>query len=226
MQFEAKLTLDGLMTLIAGVIAFIAVIIQIRSSSKQVQGQIEAQRVAEREERERQKRAVAGAILSEIDNTYRYLIRDVRDFLRTIEPANVDLRTICVKAFVARFPILDANAAKIGDLGEQAAESVVGFYSCVRAYLISLENFALSRERWLDNPDKVLLENVTREYLSHVKNTLPSLIWLAHLVCGELCSTLSKKFESPRIAVAAENMDALREEITKMGDGAIFVPGR
>jgi hypothetical protein len=40
MQFETKLTLDGLMTLIAGIIAFVAVIIQIRSSSKQLHDQM------------------------------------------------------------------------------------------------------------------------------------------------------------------------------------------
>jgi len=224
MQFEAKLTLDGLMTLIAGLIAFIAVIIQIRSSSKQVQDQIKAQRDAEREERERQKRAVASAILSEIDGTYRYLLRDVRDFLRQIDPDKVDLRTMLIKSFVARFPILDANAGKIGDLGEQAVASVVGFYSCTRAYLISVDNFALSRERWLEKPDDGLLEDTTREYLSHVKNTIPSLIWLAHEVSKELCGILSRKFESPWIAVAAEDTDALREEITQMGDGETFEP--
>jgi hypothetical protein len=226
MPFEAKLTLDGLMTLIAGVIAFIAVILQIRSSSRQVQDQIKAQREAQEAERERQKRAVASAILSEIDNTYRYLLRDVRDFLKAVDPDKVDLHTISIKSFAARFPILDANAGRIGELGEQAAESVVGFYACIRAYLIYLDNFALGHERWSERPDDNALEDRTRQYLSHVKNTLPSLICLAHEVSKELCNILSRKFESPWIAVADENVSALKEEITKMGDGEIFDPER
>jgi len=42
---------------------------------------------------------------------------------------------------------------------------------------------------------------------------------------AELCRILSITFKAPDIAVAVEDMDALREEITKMGDGAIFEPG-
>jgi sensor domain CHASE-containing protein len=78
MQFEAKLTLDGLMTLVAGVIAFIAVIIQIHSSSKQLQDQMDAQRDAEQDELERKKRAVATAIDFEIDSIYRTFVRSVK----------------------------------------------------------------------------------------------------------------------------------------------------
>ena len=210
------------MTLLAGIIAFAAVIIQIRSSSRQVREQITAQRDAEREETERQKRAVANAILSEIDETYRFLLRDVHGFLRTIDPKRENLRDILIKSFVARFPILDANAGKIGDLGEDTVGNVVGSYSCIRAYLISLDNFALSHERWLSKPGDALLEERTREFLSDVKNAIPSLICLAHEASKELCNILSKKFEAPGIALAAEDMDALREEVTKMGDGGII----
>jgi hypothetical protein len=217
-------TPDGVMTLAAGVIAFVAVIIQIRSSSKQVQDQIKAHRDAEQEERERQKRAVASAILFEIDSSYRYLLRDVREFLRTVDPEKEELRTLGIKPLVARFPVLDANAVRIGDLGEHAAADVVWFYSGIRAYLASLDAFALSHEQWLGKPDDALLEHKTRAYLSHAKNTIPSLIYLAHEVSRELCRISSRPFKSPSIAVAAEDMNALREEITKMGDGAIFEP--
>ena len=227
-ELGGSLSIDGLATigttLVAAATGFLAILYQIRSSSIQLREQMADQHLASAAETERQKRAVASAILFEIDGTYRFLLRDVRDFLRAVDPANVDLRTLAVKSFAVRFPILDANAGKIGDLSEETVANVVGLYSCLNAYLISLDNFARSHERWLSEPDNRLLEEHTREYLSHVKNTIPSLICTAHETSRELCNILSRKFESPWIAIAAENMDALREEITKMGDGEIFEP--
>jgi hypothetical protein len=102
-------TPDGIMTLIAGVLAFAAVQWQMW------------------DQRSRQKRAVASAILFEIDATYRYLLREVSKWLKLIDPESVDLRSVAIKSFVARFPILDANAGKIGDLGERTVPSVVRF---------------------------------------------------------------------------------------------------
>ena len=81
-DWRKRFTPDGDLTLVAAAIAFIAVIIQIRSSSKQVQDQIKAQRDAEREEQERQKRAVATAILFEIDLIYRSMIRDTGEAIQ------------------------------------------------------------------------------------------------------------------------------------------------
>lgn len=128
MQFEAKLTLDGLMTLIAGVIAFAAVIIQIRSSSRQLRDQIKAQRDAEREEQERQKQSVATAILIEIDHVYRLISDQVHadDFdIHYLIPPN-------------RFVVFEANAGYLGSLGSDLAQTIVRFYGeAVRHFLAS-----------------------------------------------------------------------------------------
>jgi hypothetical protein len=126
MQFEAKLTLDGIMTLVAGVIAFIAVIIQIRSSSKQVQDQMKAQRDAEREEQERQMQSVATAVLFEIDHVYRLISDQVHadDFnIRYLIPPN-------------RFIVFEANAGHLGSLGSDLARAIVRFYGEAGRYFL------------------------------------------------------------------------------------------
>ena len=93
-DWSKGLTPDGAMTLVAAAIAFIAVIWQIRSSSKQVQEQIRAQRDAERKERERQRKAVATAILFEIDGFYAGYLRQPRDFLAGKDIENVGLPAV------------------------------------------------------------------------------------------------------------------------------------
>ena len=131
MQFEAKLTLDGLMTLIAGLMAFAAVIIQIRSSSRQVREQITSQRDAEREEQDRQSRAVAAAILFEIDNVYRLIFDQVNadDFnLRYLIPPN-------------RFVVFEANAGYLGSLGNDLAQAIVRFYGVAARHFLTSQQY-------------------------------------------------------------------------------------
>ena len=126
MQFEAKLTLDGLMTLAAGIIAFFAVIIQIRSSSRQLRDQIKDQRDAEREEQERQKQSVATAILFEIDHVYRLISDQVHagDFnIRYLIPPN-------------RFVVFEANAGYLGSLGSDLAQTIVRLYGEAGRYFL------------------------------------------------------------------------------------------
>jgi hypothetical protein len=225
MQFEAKLTLDGLMTLVAGLIAFTAVIIQIRSSSKQVEDQIKAQRDAEREERERQKRVVASGILFEIDGLYRWLLRDVRNFLRDVDPEKEDLRLLEAKPSGTNpFVVFAANAGRIGELHEPIAENVVRFYMGAQASLYGIERYDKARDRCLADPSEEW-EDLARQWLGNVKRGLPPLIVIAYNVCQQLCVVLSIRFQAPRIAVAAEDMEAVRQEITKMGDGVMFEPG-
>jgi hypothetical protein len=224
MQFEAKLTLDGLMTLIAGIIAFAAVIIQIRCSSKQVRDQIRAQRDAEREEQERQKRVVAGALLFEIDGLYRWLLRDVRDFLRDVNPETEELSGLEAKPVGTNpFVVFEGNAGRVGELEGPLVENVVRFYMGARAGLYMIERYDGARTRYLAEPSAER-EDLARQCLENVKRGIPPLIVIAYEACRQLCELLTIEFKVPRIAVATENMDALRQEITKMGYGEIFEP--
>ena len=146
MQYDPKLTLDGLMTLVAGVIAFIAVIIQIRSSSKQVQDQIKAQRDAEREERERQKRTVATAILYEIDSFYVFELDLDEKKLASWDGANnsfpiaAGLRTNVSEIYKGVSPLL-------GSLNAKSVTAIVKFYAMVGTYEGMWRNYQYSLDK-------------------------------------------------------------------------------
>jgi hypothetical protein len=129
MQFEAKLSLDGLMTLVAGIIAFVAVIIQIRSSSRQVQDQIKAQRDAEREERERQKRALATALVFEIDHCYRAYLPRALTLARGLRGNTLDPKAgVAIRFEAASFDVYSGNVQSLGTLGAEASGPVIRFY--------------------------------------------------------------------------------------------------
>jgi hypothetical protein len=233
---------DGDLTLVAGAIAFVAVIFQIRSSSKRVQNQIEAQHRAQKEEQDRQKRVVASGILFEIDGLYRWLLRDVRDFLRDVDPEKEDLTWLEAKAVpTSQFAVFAANAGRIGELDEPIVENAVRFYMSVQAISYGIERYDEARRRYLaarshegEDIRRRLLENFmgnvefedpARQWLGNVKRGLPPLVLIAYNVCQQLCAVLSISFEAPRIAVAAEDMHAVRQEIIKAGGGTIFEHG-
>jgi len=175
LQFEAKLTLDGLMTLVGGIIAFAAVIIQIRSSSKQLDDQMKAQQESEREERERQKRAIARAIICEIDSFYRF----------DLEPAEKSLssRDVGVNSFPTAMwkrgnasEIYKANSQILGSLNSKSVFAIVTFYGMVGSY----EGLFRDYQRCLDviafasNPPQNIVED-TRERLDAIRGLIPEL---------------------------------------------------
>jgi hypothetical protein len=108
-------TPDGIMTLIAGVLAFAA-----------VQCQMWDQRRTSRQEQDRQNRAVATAILLEIDQVNRLMSDQVHadDFnIRYLIPPN-------------RFVVFEANAGYLGSLGSDLAQAIVRFYGEAGRYFL------------------------------------------------------------------------------------------
>jgi hypothetical protein len=182
MQFEAKLTLDGLMTLIAGLTAFVAVIIQIRSSSKQLHDQMKSQRDAEREERERQKRAIATVILYEIDNFYMIELELVEKKLAGWDGANDHLPTaISFRANTAE--IYKAVSPILGSLNAKSVSAIVKFYSMVGSYEGQWRDYQYCLDKlWLPGTPPVISEAFAKhakEQLEGIRKMIPGLKKLA-----------------------------------------------
>ena len=213
MQFEAKLTLDGLMTLIAGIIAFAAVIIQIRSSSKQVRDQIRAQRDADREEQERQRKAVATAILFEIDDFYYFHLRGVHGYLEGIARKGELLEVVRIPPSL--FDVYRGNTPMLGDLPDEVVEVVVHFYSKAEQFLALREDYRAERERHAEpasHPD----DRKEKTLFGHLRDSLPGLKRAAYAACERLCGFTGVEFKAPRIAIAAEEIAILNRETERI----------
>ena len=200
MQFEAKLTLDGLMTLVAGIIAFGAVIIQIRSSSKQLHDQLKAQRDSEREESERQKRAVAAALLVEIDDFYEYFLRNlwegrerIRGAIEVLNMPPLELGPIPSTAFV----MYRATAHRVGILSIATAKSVVGLYNFMAGFVDTYESYrrAWSPERRAADPE---METKSRD----IFDLVPKLILDSYGTCEKLSKEQTMPFENSACNIA------------------------
>jgi hypothetical protein len=124
---------DGTAAIVAGVIGFIAIIRQTRSSERNVRKQLEAEKSARAEERKAQIRAIATSLLAEI--------RGFRNF--HIEPIlGRDRATLTVKILDAAFTIYPANAHRIGDLGAGTCEAVVSFYDFALEHLAKMRRYS------------------------------------------------------------------------------------
>lgn len=135
-QLGRSLSVDGLAmigtTLVAAAAGFLAILYQVRSSSRQLRDQIEADRARAAHEKEEQKRAIAAAIVNEIDNICLELdqVQDnIKHALQT--PGRFPL-AIGFRANTSL--IYKAIAPSLGILSAEAVSAIVRFYSKMGSY--------------------------------------------------------------------------------------------
>lgn len=163
-------------------------------------------------EQKRQRLAVTRAILFEIDTFYRYHFRDPTKFLEGVDPRECELPV--VKSLHARpFPVYQGNTARLGELDEEAAESIIRFYEGAQSHVTTIRDYKAARERYLRGESADISETEARTLLSQMKNSLPELTKLTYVVCSQLCRLTQVPFESQRIAVAGEKLSL--EEIKR-----------
>lgn len=192
---DPKLTLDGIMTLTAGAIAFIAVWLQIRSSRKQVEHQLDAERQARILESERQTRAVARALLFEIVNFYRYYRGHVRPLLDPL-----DIETCLPPTLSAPssdfFGVYQGSANQLGSFEPLLIEKVVRSYGLSAWLLSSIREYTLSLSRELERQHSVSQSSTPRKLLKQIKALMYETDGAAVAAMQELCKIASVPFDS------------------------------
>jgi hypothetical protein len=182
---------DGVLTLVAGVIAFVAVIIQIRSSSKQVRDQIKAQRETEREEQEREKRAVASALSAEIDDFYKFFLKGLwEQRTKVCGPIALSMKPPAELGPVpsTAFLVYRSTAHQLGLLRGVTVRSVVSLYNFTASFV---DHYEMYRKAWSPMKDFDDPELATK--LRDIFDALPSLI----LDSDRTCELLAKEQEIP-----------------------------
>lgn len=201
---EWKLTLDGLMTLIAGVIAFTAVIIQIRSSSKQLQEQMKAQRGGQREEQERQKQSVATAILFEIDSIYAQFVDFAED------------RSLLPESLGTGFPVFTGNAMQLGLLDHDTVAAVVRFYGEIKEHFLTAQALAARLRSIADkqasfslgDPRLGTILSIQERQKRNAQDGIAQLGPLARDACSRLCAVS----RVPRGSIRALGMSSVNSD--------------
>jgi hypothetical protein len=184
-------TFQGVATLVGVFVALVAVIWQVRSSSKHIQDQIKAQREAEREDQERQKRAVASALSAEIDDFYKFFLKGMWEQRTKIcspiallmkRPA--ELGPVPSTAFL----VYRATAHQLGLLGAATVKSVVGLYNFTASFV---DQYEIYRKAW--SPLSTFEHSDLATKLRDIFDALPSLI----LVSDRTCELLAKEQDVP-----------------------------
>ncbi len=192
---EWKLTLDGLMTLLAGIIAFAAVIIQIRSSSRSVTAQMQADRDTRLDEERRGRQAVARALLFEILNFYRIYQEQVRKPLDSGSPNAVQFPTLGSPGPGA-FDVYRANAGKLGQFDDQIVQSVVTFYVEAEWFVSTLDSYNRSVYRELELYQTIKMGSAPVIHLARLRERVSKLEQAALSACRNLCSIACISYDS------------------------------
>lgn len=195
--FDPRLTLDGLMTLVAGIIAFVAVLLQIRSSGNQIQQQLRADREARIQEEERHKRAVARAILFEILNFYVHYEKYVRPHIEQVDAESCTPPTISAPE-PNSFSVYRGNASTLGEFEQDAAEETVRFYGLAQRFLATVEDYSRSLELELQLYKGVGKGSAPRKHLSQMQELMHPMAVSAIDACRKLSGAAGLRFESLR----------------------------
>lgn len=171
LTFEPKLTLDGLMTLVAGVVAFIAILLQISSSRRQVERQLLAQKEARALEEKRLRESVARALLCEIANFYGYYRTQVRPALDRVDVENCMPPTLSAPG-VGFFAVYCGNADTLGTFDHLLVEKVVQFYGLAELLLTSIRDYTWNLDREFERVRSVQPSSAPRRLLKQIQNIM------------------------------------------------------
>lgn len=205
--WKSGLSNDAIVVLFVGLIAFLAVMIQ-----------IEEDRIKGFEGQERERKAVATALLFEIDGFCSTYLCQPRDLL-TGKGVAADALPKFTSIGPNQFPIYRGNASKVGELPTDCVLAPVGFFQQADSILSNLSDYSstLERQRRMrlgastrtttDNIlDLKMEESLARMQLGRIKSVLPEAIKAAYLICHTLCEFAGVPFEYPPITVARERL--------------------
>jgi hypothetical protein len=215
--WKSGLSNDAIVVLFVGLIAFLAVMIQ-----------IEEDRTRRLEDQESETKAVATALLFEIDGFYATYLRQPRELLMGKDVAK-DALPRFASIGPNQFPVYRGNASNIGGLPVECVLGLVGFFQQADSILSNLADYASTLERQrrfrLEASTRRTLDNVlvlnveeslARTQLGRIKSVLPEAIKAAHLICHTLCEFVGVPFEYPAVTVAAERLS-----VDKIGDSLL-----
>jgi hypothetical protein len=179
--------------------------------------QLADQHRASASESEAQKKAVTSAILFEIDSIFRSMIRETG---KTLE--DTSNQESVVKPHCLWFPVYEGNSSNLGRLPANIAQEIVGVYGGLRRYFVTLEQYssAVINVHAAHDHGRVDWEKLALGYRTEVVSATPALTLMIYHASKHLCEYAGVKFESPTVAVAAEDVDLLIKKVAQTAGSA------
>jgi hypothetical protein len=195
--FEPRLTLDGLMTLAAGVIAFIAVILQVRSSRRDLERQLREDKEAHARAEEVRKQAVARSLLFEVVSFYTYYYRYLSPILDGLDTES------CLPPSVSApssdfFAVYRGNTDYLGGFDHALVEKIVRFYGRAEWLFTSIREYTWSLDRELERQKNVAAGSAPRKLLQQIQKLMYETDTAAVEAMKKLCEVAGVSFDSLR----------------------------
>ncbi len=200
-SFDPKLTWDGLLTFLGGVLAFFAILYQVRRADQGLQKQLNVEKQARQDEAEDRRRRVAIALLFEIDDHYKSNVRDLVKYLE--EHANDPSPTVIKSTNVNPFPVYVGNVNMLGALPPCLVEVIVNYYGLLRVYVATFNHYSQGYEMWLAGNSSIG-RALMKSLVPKIKSEAAAITQLTYITCGLLCDFVGTSFSYPRIGVESD----------------------
>jgi hypothetical protein len=176
LDFDPRLTWDGLLTFLGGLLAFFAILHQVRHADQGLREQLRVEREARTREDLDRRRTIAIALLEEVRVFARRYVGPTEQSVSGFDsdrgdPSAIDLASPQENPF----PIYSANASGIGEYGGELAGSLVTFYGLAGSFVWLLSDWAKVRNQLYVAASNTQATVVARSVLRRVRDLLPVL---------------------------------------------------
>ncbi|MCL5670385.1 MAG: hypothetical protein M1423_03680 [Acidobacteria bacterium] len=207
----ASLSLNALLALLGGAFAFLAVMIQIDRGER-----------ARDAEMERQKRALATALLFEVDDRCQNFLKGL---METLDRRTQETLPKVYPPSHFSFTVYKALAGRLGELGERTAGQVVGLYSFMGDIAADCEQY-MSLHAQLSFNEAVNRNAVMDSggILKSLRQALPICISQAYTVCKGLCAAAELPFDKESLKISSADIGTLNEHVAETRKGMGLKP--
>ena len=184
-------------TLFAAALGFGAVMLQLRDQHRSA----EAGRGAQR-------RAIAKALLFEVDDFYSNNLKGVYDHYRDFDGKMEHLPGVTGTDFRA-LPVYEGSTASLGILPDEVVKSVVVFYDTARRHLSIARDYRELLREYLYGSHSPEAGQEALQLFSYVTGSIPPLTSLCYEACMRLAGFSGVPFRKDVLTVAGEDREKL-----------------
>jgi hypothetical protein len=175
-DFDPRLSWDGLLTFFGGLLAFFAVLYQVRHADRGLQSQLNSEKQMRERREVDERKAVAVALLAEMRFFDKYYLSKAEHSLSGINPKDCVPQGVQLVSLPGNaFPLYHANAYRIGEYGRDIADSLQSFYGPAERFVFLLADWVRARTNLYVALSTVQATNVALIVLGEIKEALPDL---------------------------------------------------
>lgn len=209
-------TFDGIAAIVVGLIAYFAVIRQIRASERQVREQLANERAAATAELDRRAKALAIALVAEINDFYQFSLRGLYGRMKGWFPEESVTGVSTFPEFGAlpsiAFTVYKSTAQDLGILNLRSVRSVIQLYGSMTSFVDLYDGY---RKAWQASSGT----GIDRIMLQDIWDNLPKLILDSYETCALLATKQRVPFDKSEFQIAG--LDGGEKQLLKEEAGRI-----